>query len=103
MVLEHNPNVPCKNRNIHTDHKEHLVCCEDNEGTTKYTSYKEIENKFIEEAHGHLVKLNGGFNLENYLKSGVSKSLTQIELKFINEKYTQVQVDRERKIILAMP
>ncbi|WCR59368.1 MAG: hypothetical protein PG978_000804 [Wolbachia endosymbiont of Ctenocephalides felis wCfeF] len=85
IVLEHDPNVPCENKNIHTDHKEHLVCCEDNEGTTKYTSYKEKENKFIEEAHGRLVKLNEGFKLENYLKSGIPKSLTQIELKFINE------------------
>ena len=91
IVLEHDPeNKTCENKNIHTDHKEHLVRCEDNGGTTKYTSYKEIENEFIKEAHEYSVKLNGEFDLENYRKSGVSKSLTQIELKFINEKYTQV-------------
>ncbi|MDR1139667.1 MAG: hypothetical protein LBJ80_04610 [Rickettsiales bacterium] len=90
IVLEHDPNEPCGNKNIHTDHKEHLVCCEDNEGTTKYTGYKEKENEFIKEAHGYSVKLNKGFNLGNYLKSGVPKSLTQIELKFINEEYMQV-------------
>ncbi|MCA4775439.1 hypothetical protein IHO40_05165 [Wolbachia endosymbiont of Mansonella ozzardi] len=44
-----------ENKNIHTNHKEHLVRCEDNEGTTKYTSYKEIENKFIKKAHEYLV------------------------------------------------
>jgi hypothetical protein len=87
IVLEHDPeNKTCENKNIHTDHKEHLVCCEDNEGTTKYTSYKEIENKFIKDAHGYLVKLNGEFNLENHPKSDVSKSLIQIELKFIKDK-----------------
>jgi len=90
IVLEHNPNVPCKNKNIHTDYKEHLVCCKDSEGTTRCTSYEEKENKFIKEAHGYLVKLNEGFNLENYPNSGVSKSLTQIELKFINENVYQV-------------
>ncbi|MGL9718310.1 MAG: alpha/beta hydrolase family protein [Wolbachia sp.] len=90
IVLEHNPSVRCENKNIHTDYKEHLVCCEDNEGTTEYTSYEEIEDKFTKDAHGYLVKLNEGFNLEKYLKSDVSKSLTQIELKFINEECMQV-------------
>ncbi|MCA4774470.1 hypothetical protein IHO13_04580 [Wolbachia endosymbiont of Mansonella perstans] len=56
IVLEHDPgNKTCENKNIHTNHKEHLVRCEDNEGTTKYTSYKEIENKFIKKAHEYLV------------------------------------------------
>ncbi|MDR2547997.1 MAG: hypothetical protein LBC34_00595 [Rickettsiales bacterium] len=87
IVLEHDTSVRCENKNIHTDHKEHLVCCEDNGSVTKY---EEIENKFIKEAHGYLIKLNGEFDLENYRKSDVSKSLTQIELKFINEKYMQV-------------
>ncbi|WP_264722967.1 hypothetical protein [Wolbachia endosymbiont (group A) of Sphecodes monilicornis] len=32
-----------------------------------------------------------------------SGNLTKIELELINEKYMQVQVNRERKIILAIP
>nr|WP_250778554.1 hypothetical protein [Wolbachia pipientis] len=83
IVLEHNPNVPCNNKNIHTDHKEHLVCCEDNEGTTKYISYKEIENEFIEDARKYLVGkgLNKKFNLNGYIISDFSRNLTQIKLE----------------------
>nr|WP_265043246.1 hypothetical protein [Wolbachia endosymbiont (group A) of Scambus nigricans] len=54
-VLEHDPEKVCENKNIHADHKEHLVYREDNDGTTKYTSYEEKENKFIEEAHEYLI------------------------------------------------
>ncbi|MDR3131832.1 MAG: hypothetical protein LBU02_01915 [Rickettsiales bacterium] len=83
IVLEHNPNVPCENKNIHTDHKEHLVCCEDNEGTTKYTSYGEIENEFIKKAHEYLVGkgLNEKFNLNGYIISDFSRNLTDIKLE----------------------
>jgi hypothetical protein len=87
IVLEHNPNVPCENKNIHTDHKEHLVCYENDGSAIKY---KEKESKFIQEAHRYLIKLNGGFDLEKYIGSDFSGNLTQIELKPINKKYTQV-------------
>ncbi|MBA8755553.1 hypothetical protein OZD68_04655 [Wolbachia endosymbiont of Drosophila bicornuta] len=43
-VLEHDPEKVCENKNIHADHKEHLVYREDNNGTTKYTIYEEKEN-----------------------------------------------------------
>ncbi|MDE5059230.1 hypothetical protein OZD66_05355, partial [Wolbachia endosymbiont of Drosophila baimaii] len=31
-VLEHDPEKVCENKNIHADHKEHLVYREDNNG-----------------------------------------------------------------------
>ncbi|AGK00165.1 hypothetical protein wHa_07330 [Wolbachia endosymbiont of Drosophila simulans wHa] len=104
-VLEHDPEKVCENKNIHADHKEHLVYREDNNGTTKYTSYEEKENKFIEEAHEYLIdsEFNKNFDLGQYRISNFSGNLTKIELELINEKYMQVQVNRERKIILAVP
>ncbi|MFP3016129.1 MAG: hypothetical protein ACEY3L_21090 [Wolbachia sp.] len=73
--------------------------------TTKYTSYEEKENKFIEEAHEYLIdsEFNKNFDLGQYRISNFSGNLTKIELELINEKYMQVQVNRERKIILAIP
>nr|WP_264378142.1 MULTISPECIES: hypothetical protein [unclassified Wolbachia] len=67
-VLEHDPEKVCENKNIHADHKEHLVYREDNNGTTKYTSYEEKENKFIEEAHEYLIdsEFNKNFDLGQY-------------------------------------
>ncbi|WP_265036968.1 fungal specific transcription factor domain-containing protein [Wolbachia endosymbiont (group A) of Anomoia purmunda] len=93
IVLEHDPqNTECKSKNIHADHKEHLVYREDNDGTTKYTSYEEKENDFIKEAHEYLIdsKFNKDFDLEKYRESGFSRKLTKIELKPINEKHRQV-------------
>lgn len=51
--------------------------------------YKEVEDKFIDEAHKHLIinGLNGEFDLNKYIVSGLSGSLTKIELKSIGEKY----------------
>lgn len=90
IVLEHDPqNTECKSKNIHADHKEHLVYHEDNGSIKKY---EEKENKFIEEAHEYLIdsEFNKNFDLEKYRKSGFSGNLTEIELKPINEKYMQV-------------
>ncbi|WP_246209746.1 hypothetical protein, partial [Wolbachia endosymbiont of Atemnus politus] len=86
IVLEHDPTIPCGNKNIHTDHKEHLIHRQDN-GDAK--RYKEVEDKFIDEAHKHLIinGLNGEFDLNKYIVSGLSGSLTKIELKSIGEKY----------------
>ncbi|MFP3015747.1 MAG: hypothetical protein ACEY3B_05605 [Wolbachia sp.] len=90
IVLEHDPrNTESKNKNIHADHKEHLVYHEDN-GTIK--KYEEKENKFIEEACEYLIgsEFNKDFDLEKYRKSGFFGKLTEIELKPINERYMQV-------------
>ncbi|MFP3024213.1 hypothetical protein [Wolbachia endosymbiont (group A) of Pogonocherus hispidulus] len=90
IVLEHDPqNTECKSKNIHADHKEHLVYHEDNGSIKKY---EEKENKFIEEAREYLIdsEFNKNFDLEKYRKSGFSGKLTEIELKPINEKYMQV-------------
>lgn len=93
IVLEHDPqNTECKSKNIHADHKEHLVYREDNNGTTKYTSYEEKENKFIEEAHEYLIdsEFNKNFDLGQYRISNFSGNLTKIELELINEEHMQV-------------
>lgn len=90
IVLEHDPrNTECKNKNIHADHKEHLVYHEDNGSIKKY---EEKENKFIEEAREYLIdyEFNKNFDLEKYRKSGFFGKLTEIELKPINERYMQV-------------
>ncbi|QOD38854.1 hypothetical protein ID128_04675 [Candidatus Wolbachia massiliensis] len=82
MILEHSPTIPCENRNIHTDHKEHLVYCEDNGNATKY---EDIENEFINDAHGYLIQkeLNVNFKQKDYERSNFSKKLTQIEMERI--------------------
>lgn len=90
IVLEHDPqNTECKSKNIHTDHKEHLVYHEDN-GSKK--NYEEKENKFIEEAREYLIdsEFNTNFDLERYRKSGFFEKLTEIELEPINEEHMQV-------------
>ncbi|BET31869.1 MULTISPECIES: hypothetical protein [Wolbachia] len=88
-VLEHDPEKVCENKNIHADHKEHLVYREDNGSIKKY---EEKENKFIEEAREYLLKrgFNSNFKLKGYYESSIFKSLTEIELKPINEKHIQV-------------
>ncbi|WP_255359849.1 hypothetical protein [Wolbachia endosymbiont of Laodelphax striatellus] len=93
IVLEHDPqDTECKSKNIHADHKEHLVYREDNNDITKYTSYEEKENKFIEEAHKYLIdsEFNKNFDLGHYRISNFSGNLTKIELKLVNEKPIQV-------------
>lgn len=93
IVLEHDPqNTECKSKNIHADHKEHLVYREDNDDITKYTSYEEKENKFIEEAHEYLIgsEFNKNFDLGQYRISNFSGNLTKIELEPINEKHIKV-------------
>ncbi|WCR58096.1 MAG: hypothetical protein PG980_000568 [Wolbachia endosymbiont of Ctenocephalides felis wCfeJ] len=95
IVLEHNPNVPCKNQNIHSDYKEHLVHYENNGSVTKH---EDIEDKFIQDAHEYLVDkgLNKKFNLNDYIGSAFSRNLTDIKLeplkalKSQNEGYMQV-------------
>nr|WP_241653949.1 hypothetical protein [Wolbachia endosymbiont of Nilaparvata lugens] len=79
-------------KNIHADHKEHLVYREDNNDIKKYTSYEEKENKFIEEAHKYLIdsEFNKNFDLGHYRISNFSGNLTKIELKLVNEKPIQV-------------
>ncbi|XP_011860593.1 PREDICTED: uncharacterized protein LOC105557843 [Vollenhovia emeryi] len=55
IVLEHDPrNTECKNKNIHADHKEHLVYHEDNEKYRKsgfFGKLTEIELKPINERY----------------------------------------------------
>ncbi|WP_338406837.1 MULTISPECIES: hypothetical protein [unclassified Wolbachia] len=90
IVLEHDPqNTECKSKNIHADHKEHLVYREDNDNVIKC---EEKENQFINDAHKYLIdsEFNKNFDLGKYRKSGFSGKLTEIELKSINEKYMQV-------------
>lgn len=89
IVFEHDPAMPCKNKNIHTDHKEHLVCRKDNDNATRH---EEEEEQFIEEAHEYLLKgeFNKNFNLGDYRKSSISRNLMKIELKLVNEKPIQV-------------
>lgn len=88
-VFEHDPAMPCENKNIHTDHKEHLVCRKDNDNATRH---EEEEEQFIEEAHEYLLKgeFNKNFNLGDYRKSSISRNLMKIELKLVNEKPIQV-------------
>ncbi|WP_395463165.1 hypothetical protein [Wolbachia endosymbiont of Cantharis cryptica] len=87
VVLEHDPKIACENK-IHIDYKEHLVRCEDNDGTgtIKYTSYKEIENQFLENAGKYLKEnnLNGKFNRKDYEECYFSKNLREITLQSIN-------------------
>ncbi|WP_374698377.1 hypothetical protein [Wolbachia endosymbiont (group B) of Limnophora tigrina] len=89
VVLEHDPTILCENKNIHTDHKEHLVHYKDNGSAIKY---EEKENQFINDAHEYLIdsEFNKYFDLEKYRKSGFFGKLTEIELKPINERYMQV-------------
>ncbi|MGX9891638.1 alpha/beta hydrolase family protein [Wolbachia endosymbiont of Protocalliphora sialia] len=89
IVFEHDPAMPCENKNIHTDHKEHLVCRKDNDNATRH---EEEEEQFIEEAHEYLLKgeFNKNFNLGDYRKSSISRNLMKIELKLVNEKPIQV-------------
>ncbi|WP_425386039.1 alpha/beta hydrolase family protein [Wolbachia endosymbiont (group A) of Barypeithes pellucidus] len=80
IVLEHDPqNKECKSKNIHADHKEHLVYHEDNGSIKKY---EEKENQFINDAHKYLIdsEFNKNFDLEKYRESGFSGKLTEIEL-----------------------
>ncbi|WP_434732270.1 alpha/beta hydrolase family protein [Wolbachia endosymbiont of Zygogramma bicolorata] len=89
IVLEHDPTIPCESKNIHADHKEHLIYRQDNVNATRY---EEKEKQFIEKAHKYLLEgeFNGNFKLKDYCKSSISGSLTKIELKPINEEYMQV-------------
>ncbi len=90
IVLEHDPqNTECKSKNIHADHKEHLIHRQDNGSATRY---EEEEKQFIEKAHKYLLggEFNRNFKLKDYCKSSIPGSLTKIELKLINEKYMQV-------------
>ncbi|XP_029675928.1 uncharacterized protein LOC115243249 [Formica exsecta] len=61
IVLEHDPrNTECKNKNIHADHKEHLVYREDNEKYRKsgfFGKLTEIELKPINESLSELIHL----------------------------------------------
>nr|WP_250294689.1 hypothetical protein [Wolbachia endosymbiont of Oedothorax gibbosus] len=81
IVLKHGPK-PCKNKNIHIDHEEHLVHYYKG-SSTEYISYKEIKNQFINDAHKYLIdsEFNKNFDPEKYRKSGFSGKLTEIELK----------------------
>lgn len=89
IVLEHDPTIPCESKNIHADHKEHLIYRQDNVNATRY---EEKEKQFIEKAHKYLLEgeFNGNFKLKDYCKSSIFGSLTEIELKPINEKHIQV-------------
>lgn len=90
IVLEHDPqNTECRSKNIHADHKEHLIHRQDNGNATRY---EEEEKQFIEKAHKYLLRgeFNKKFNQKGYIDSKFSGSLTKIELKPINEKYMQV-------------
>lgn len=89
IVLEHDPAIPCENKNIHTDHEEHFIHRQDNNNGT---NYKEEVKQFIEKAHKYLLEgeFNRNFKLKDYCKSSIYGSLTKIELKPINERYMQV-------------
>lgn len=84
IVLEHDPAITCKSKNIHTDHEEHLIYHQDGGNATKY---EEGKKQFIEEAHEHLTtqKLNDGFDRKRYTESSFSRNLTGIELEPINK------------------
>ncbi|WP_341812026.1 hypothetical protein [Wolbachia endosymbiont (group A) of Conops quadrifasciatus] len=89
IVLAHDPAIPCENKNIHTDYKEHFIHRQDNNNGT---NYKEEVKQFIEKAHKYLLEgeFNKKFDLEKYRVSGIFTSLEKIELKPINEEYMQV-------------
>ncbi len=80
IVLEHDPAIPCKNTNIHTDHEEHFIHREDNNNGK---NYKEEVKQFIEKAHKYLLEgeFNRNFKLKDYCKSSIYGNLTKIELR----------------------